>query len=172
MGAIALLGCLILLADCAGRRGGSRSGESESKRSESEQGEGITLPGQDRHLPSEDPRNQPGQARQTRVSTSGRRVYEPPAEVMPDNPFPAPPIPAGGRRYRVQVLASTFLDNAVRLREELVASFGEEVYLEAERGVWRVQVGDEEQRAIAESLRRRLLGLGYEDAFVVESNSR
>ena len=46
------------------------------------------------------------------------------------------------------------------------------VYLEAEREIWRVQVGNEEERSEAQPLRRRLIGLGYEDAFIVESKGR
>jgi hypothetical protein len=96
-------------------------------------------------------------------------MYEPPREVEPENPFPPPPVPPGATRYRVQVLASTFPEAALRLREELAEIVVEGVYVKAERGVWRVQVGDEKERASAQSLRRRLIGLGYEDAFIVES---
>ena len=175
IGAVALVGCVILLADCAGRKGGKPSGDSidsGSKQSQGSHREGITLPGQNRTLPSEDPQNQPREGRQTKISTLVRPVYERPAEVAPDNPFPPPPLPAGARRYRVQVLASTFLKNALRMREELVPSFGEAVYLEVEREIWKVRVGDEARRSEAQSLRRRLIGLGYEDAFIVESNGR
>jgi hypothetical protein len=106
------------------------------------------------------------------MSTVGGGFYEPPAAEMPENPFPPPPIPAGERRYRVQVLASTFLKSALALREELMASIAEDVYLDVEREIWKVQVGDETERSRAQSLRRRLVGLGYEDAFIVESKGR
>jgi hypothetical protein len=172
VGAVVLAACLLAAAGCAGRRGGERPGDSESGRSEDARREGVALPGQNRYLPSEDPRNQAGAARQTRVSTYGRSGYELPTEEMPVNPFPPPLIPPGESRYRVQVLASTFLKSALRLREELVALLGDEVYLEGEREVWRVHVGNAKRRSDAQALRRRLIGLGYEDAFIVESNCR
>jgi hypothetical protein len=174
VGMAVLAGCLVLSAGCAGRKGGRTSGEpldSGGGRPRVPQREGILLPGQDRLLPSQDPRNQP-QGDSIKVSRLVRPAYEPPPELPDDNPFPPPPVPSGAWRYRVQVLATTYLEKAVRLREELIAVLGKQVYLDAERGIWKVQVGDEADRSAAQTLRRRLIGLGYEDAFIVESKGR
>lgn len=172
IGAIVLVGCLVHLATCAGRKTGAPPSDAKSKQSQGERQEGIALPGQDRILPSEDPQNQPREGSPQKVRMDVRPMYEPPPEISPKNPFPPPPIPLGETRYRVQVLASTYLKNALSLREELVGSVGEEVFLEVEREIWKVQVGDETSSSGAQSLRRRLIGLGYEDAFIVESNGR
>ena len=171
LGAIALGATLVILCDCAGRKGAAPPDDSESRQSQgADRGDRITLPGQNRYLPSEDPQNQPGAEKPKSVRMDVRPMYEPPREIAPENPFPPPLVPPGETRYRVQVLASTFPESALRLREELAAIFGEEVYIEASRGIWKVQVGDEREQASAQSLRRRLIGLGYEDAFIVESN--
>lgn len=173
LGLIVLAVSLLQLGGCAGRKGGAPPDDSGSKQSQEVRDDGgVTLPGQNRFLPSEDPRNQPDGEKPKSTRIDARPMYEPPREVEPENPFPSPPVPPGETRFRVQVLASTFPDNALRLREELAAIFGEVIYIEAERGIWKVQVGQEERRSGAQSLRRRLIGLGYEDAFIVECNGR
>jgi hypothetical protein len=86
--------------------------------------------------------------------------------------FGPPPVPRGDIRFRVQILASVAFNTALRVRDELSKTFEEPVYLEREQEIWKVRVGDLRDRATADGIRRRLVGLGYDDAFVVEARSR
>jgi hypothetical protein len=86
--------------------------------------------------------------------------------------FGPPPVPRGDVRFRVQILASVAFNTALRVRDELSKTFEEPVYLEREQEIWKVRVGDLRDRATADGIRRRLVGLGYDDAFVVEARSR
>lgn len=171
----------------------------------------IVLPGQNRLLPSQDPRNLSGSAelappgepapdeptapasqRETPESASTqaapppagsapvRRSETPPsgtggapgtASQAPSSFLP-PQIPPGEGRFRVQVLASAIPVNAYRVRGELEETLGQPVFVEQEQGILKVRAGDFKDRADADTLRRRLFGLGYGDAFVVECRGR
>ena len=72
----------------------------------------------------------------------------------------------------MQVLASAVPANAYRVRGELQETLGTAVYVEQEQGILKVRTGDFRDRSDADTLRRRLFGLGYEDAFVVECRGR
>ena len=179
-GLAALTVPLILGLGCASRRGSTDSrpmpdvtmterqaGEPDSARAGKP--DRIRLPGQDRLLPSEDPRNrpQPGVVPPMTVEQEGPgKPIDPAAQFLP------PPIPPGESRFRVQVLASTMSLPSFRMREELAAQIPEPVFVEQERGIWKVRVGDLKDREQAEALRRRMLGLGYDDAFVVALRGR
>jgi hypothetical protein len=80
---------------------------------------------------------------------------------------PAPLPEADSPHYAVQVLASATTARAYALRAELEKALGIPVVVDAEDGVWKVRLGHEAERDAADELRRRLVGLGYEDAFVV-----
>lgn len=154
----------------------------------------LRLPGQDRVYPSEDPRNRPGTLT---IGGGERRVVEPgtPAEpraavepgapagpgaqvapathdqpIIPDpeDEFAPPPVRSGDARYRVQLLASMGRATAMALREEMAGVLAIPVFVEHEPGIWKVRAGDFRERVEAEALRRRIVGLGYADAFVVE----
>ena len=180
VGALAVAACLILFASCAGRRGGSpadpvASDSTVPNRSQPEgrRSDPLTLPGQNRTLPSEDPRNQPG-GEQTEVALPVvQRAAELPGAEAGEIVLPSSP---GGQRetarYRVQVFATRLPESARRLRAELAGRFGEAVHLVEDGGITKVQVGDEKDRDAALSLLARLLGMGYQDAFIVEPNCR
>lgn len=86
--------------------------------------------------------------------------------------FAPPTVPAGESRFRVQVFASVSLQTALKTREEVAGVVDEPVFLEREQEVWKVRVGDLSERVAADGIRRRLMGLGYDDAFVVEARGR
>lgn len=140
----------------------------------------LRLPGQDRVYPSEDPRNRPGTLT---IGGGERRAAGAPAEpgaqvtpathdqpIIPDpeDEFAPPPVRSGDARYRVQLLASMGRATAMALREEMAGVLAIPVFVEHEPGIWKVRAGDFRERVEAEALRRRIVGLGYADAFVVE----
>lgn len=180
---------------------------SGSKRPEEEGRErpaaGIVLPGENRLLPSQDPRNLAGSQELAPAAPSDAEAVPPaaaPPVVVQDSgvapaegsrpaapishgsektdPPAAPvsflpsPIAPGESRFRVQVLASAVPHNAYRVRGELEESLGFPVYVEPEQGILKVRTGDFRDRSDADTLRRRLFGLGYGDAFVVECRGR
>jgi hypothetical protein len=177
----------------AGAKAAGRETTSEREPGEAVRSEEITLPGQNRTLPSQDPRNQEGTGELPRIgdasgispaqaspgATEGAGTPAPQpgqierAEAPPLPPsFLPPPVPSGESRFRVQVLASALAANAYRVRSELEENVGMPAYVEQEQGIWKVRAGDMRERAEADVLRRRLFGLGYEDAFVVECRGR
>ncbi len=187
-----------------------------AKEKPDETGGGIRLPGQNRVLPSEDPRNRPqpgapadqqaempAEAAAGSSSTSGaaiersntpgaapdrsnapgaapERSMTPGAAPDRSNTGPAraldpagdlrpPAVPAGETRYRVQLFASSRSHTAFAMRDEIASNVGDPVYIEQENGLWKVRVGDCRTREDANALRRRMIGLGYADAFVHEA---
>lgn len=90
----------------------------------------------------------------------------------PSGDFAPPLVPKGSSRFRVQVLAIAALKSALAAREEVAKVVEEPVYVEPEQQIWKVRVGDLPDRQAADTLRRRLVGLGYEDAFVIEARGR
>jgi hypothetical protein len=149
--------------------------------------EAVRLPGQDRWLPSEDPRNRPASGGRTTIIMPEAMTIGPPSSADAPAPAagpqgaPAPvtapqdattPERADAPYYAVQVLASTTELRARSLRDELTKALGIPVAVDAEGGIWKVRLGHEAQREAAEELRRRMAGLGYEDAFVVYRGSR
>ncbi len=183
-------------APAVGAGGGSGSKEAEDRGEERSAGT-IVLPGQNRLLPSQDPRNLAGSG-ELAPAGEGPAVAAPAVAAPPIVPgdvegneapasparesaktdsqapssFLPPPIPPGEDRFRVQVLASAIPANASRVRGELEETLGLPVYVEQEQGILKVRVGDFRDRAAADTLRRRLFGLGYGDAFVVECRGR
>jgi hypothetical protein len=143
--------------------------------------EGVRLPGQNRYLPSEDPRNRPQE-----TSAAVPVPNEAPNPVKAEAPrSPAPKTPAPlpdsvrtvapapwrvfeGTKYRVQVFASSIPQKARSIRNEIASKTKEQVTVEQEGGVWKVRVGEPMGRAEASALRGRMNGLGYHDAFVLE----
>jgi len=162
--AISILIFSLSLTACAGRRGGSGS-SSEAEKEGTDRARSVDLPGQDRVLPSEDPRNRalPGQT--TIILPEPESIG--PAEG-PADPFQSPTVPAGEKRYRVQVLATVRVDKALQLRDRLAEMTEEEAFIDREQGIYKVRVGDLDSKETAQTLRRRLVGLGYDDAFVLE----
>jgi cell division septation protein DedD len=139
---------------------------------------GLRLPGQNRFLPSEDPRNGEGGRSGAGAGASGGAVAAAGAVAVPSAPResagdPAakllpPPVPPEGVRYRVQVFASSSSYPAYSMRDEVAGIVEEPVYVEQEEEIWKVRLGDLKSREDADALRRRMRGLGYEDAFIVE----
>jgi len=71
--------------------------------------------------------------------------------------------------YRVQVIASSYQDNANRVADQIRAAFGGVgVYVEHIQGLYKVRVGDYKDRASAEAMRDRLRNAGYADAWIVK----
>lgn len=131
----------------------------------------IVLPGQNRTLPSADPRN-------AATGLNGRiGSVEQEQESAPSSESSTPSSSAGtgtegAGHYQVQVLVTGDRQKAERLRDRLFDLLGLPVFVEPQLGLWKVRVGMEPDRATAESLRQRLAGLGHEDAFVVVRESR
>ncbi len=71
--------------------------------------------------------------------------------------------------YRVQVFATSDEDLATTRAEEMRALFDEEVYVEFEGLLYKVQVGDCVSRDEAADLRRKALGMGLDGAFIVDT---
>ncbi len=71
--------------------------------------------------------------------------------------------------YRVQVIASSYQDNADRVADQVRAAYpGTGVYVEHIQGLYKVRVGDFKDRASAEAMRDRLRNAGYADAWIVK----
>ena len=71
--------------------------------------------------------------------------------------------------YRVQVIASSYQDNADNVAAQVRAAFGGVgVYVEHIQGLYKVRVGDYRDRAGAEAMRDRLRNAGYPDAWIVK----
>ena len=71
--------------------------------------------------------------------------------------------------YRVQVIASSYQDNANGVADQVRAAYpGTGVYVEHIQGLYKVRVGDYGDRAAAEAMRDRLRNAGYPDAWIVK----
>jgi len=71
--------------------------------------------------------------------------------------------------YRVQVVASSYQDNANGVADQIRAAFpGTGVYVEQIQGLYKVRVGDYVERAAAEAMRDRLRNAGYPEAWIVK----
>ncbi len=71
--------------------------------------------------------------------------------------------------YRVQVIASSYQDNAESVAAQVRAAFSDVgVYVEHLQGLYKVRVGDYKDRAGAEAMRDRLRNAGYPDAWIVK----
>jgi hypothetical protein len=71
--------------------------------------------------------------------------------------------------YRVQVIASSYQDNADNVADQVRAAYpGTGVYVEQIQGLYKVRVGDYGDRAAAEAMRDRLRNAGYPDAWIVK----
>lgn len=156
--------------------------------------ERIRLPGQDRLLPSEDPRNRPDGGGAATLFRSPPAVGPPAASRAKSDPAMdtpesdskrsagAAPGAASKRSeeawkpgrpsYVVQVFATRTTTRAHALWHELEEALGIPVVVEDEDGIWKVRIGREAERSAAEKLRRRLMAMGYEDAFIVRQGSR
>lgn len=159
---IAVCLALLVLSGCAGRRGGGAAGTGPEAADGS-----IRLPGQDRIYPSEDPRNRPPPG-QTRIW-----MPEPATIGAPADGGAVGADPAGGEEaISVQVLATVDRRKAEELRESLAGRLGLPARIVREQEIWKVRVGSFEDLLAAEALRRRLIGLGYDDAFLVGASGR
>jgi len=106
-------------------------------------------------------------------STSAAGAIEPATagEQGPATGGPGVTPPAGGLvdGYRVQVLASSFADNAGRVADQLRAAYpGVGVYVEHVQNLYKVRVGDYRDRAAAEAMRDKLKAAGYPGAWIVK----
>lgn len=159
--------------------------------------EPVPLPGQNRTMPSAtvggggqaaavgpadtpagNPRGAPatepaveaaaGRSRETMAARVPQAAQARGADPLADaSRFDPPAIPAGETRYRIQVLALTRSLTAYSVRQEVEQLVGHPTYLEREGEIWKVRVGHFSGKDEAETVRRRLRGLGYSDAFLV-----
>jgi hypothetical protein len=171
---IASIVCILAASSgCAGRRvpppAVGDTAESQKDRLSPRDAREIRLPGQNRHLPSQDPNNAPINKR-TRIG--GRTKGPSGGATSTARSVAPPPVPLGQTRYRVQVLATLDHDKAVTHRDRLQDHLGVPVYVDREQGVWKVRVGNERDRVAADALRLRLVQIGYKDAFVRILESR
>ena len=71
--------------------------------------------------------------------------------------------------YRVQVVASSYEDNAKAVADKIRAAYpGTGVYVVHIQNLYKVRVGDFANRAGAESMRDKLKAAGYADAWIVK----
>ncbi len=125
----------------------------------------LRLPGQNRLMPSE-MSGARGPAPETALPRPA--ASDAPAAPDPEEEYAPPPVPIGQARYRVQIFATATRAGAMRLRDEMTRTLAASVYVEHEPGIWKVRVGNYVDRSEAESMRRRIAGLGHGDCFVVE----
>ncbi|HAD81462.1 MAG: hypothetical protein A2509_06895 [Candidatus Edwardsbacteria bacterium RIFOXYD12_FULL_50_11] len=116
-------------------------------------------------------------------------VKEPVVQEPAKEPFtevtPAPPAPeAPGSQYvgskgavqsvwgwRVQIFASSTLENARKVAEDARWKFGDQqVYVSEAEPYYKVQVGNNLTRQDADNLKSRAKALGYKGIFVIEVN--
>jgi len=71
--------------------------------------------------------------------------------------------------YRVQIYAFEQLDLAEKKLEELKSQLDENVYLQTMGNYFKIRVGNFMSEADAQSLRKKLVSIGFSDAFIVES---
>jgi hypothetical protein len=72
--------------------------------------------------------------------------------------------------FRVQVSAVSYKDNADRIADEVRDGLvGYSVYVDYLNDLYKVRVGDCTTRTQAETLRSKLVNLGYDDAWIVKS---
>lgn len=71
--------------------------------------------------------------------------------------------------FRVQVLATRFIDNADSLRVLLMNKYGLNVYVTFEAPNYKVRVGDFIDRAGADQLRKQLSANGYPSAWIIHT---
>jgi cell division septation protein DedD len=101
-------------------------------------------------------------------------IYEEPVYMEPeyetDIVVQEPPLmPVETHGYRVQIGAFRNFGGAQTLAAKAENMFREAVYIEEVGGLFKVRVGDLVTRAEADLLRGRAGGLGFSDAFVVET---
>lgn len=71
--------------------------------------------------------------------------------------------------YRVQVVASSYEDNAKAVADKVRSAFpGTGVYVQHIQNLYKVRVGDFANRAGAEAMRDKLKAAGYADAWIVK----
>jgi len=75
---------------------------------------------------------------------------------------------AVGLEYRVQVVASTVREEAEGVVGVLRGMIPDSVYIDYIDPYYKVRVGDFSTRTEAEGMRNKIVGLGYEDAWIVE----
>jgi len=92
-------------------------------------------------------------------------------EVVAEVPPPPPAAQAPG--YRVQIGAFRFetgeWGGAQQRASEARMRFTEPIYVQVEAGLYKVRVGDCVTRNDAEILKTKAIGLGYTDAFIIET---
>ncbi len=99
----------------------------------------------------------------------GDFVTEVSGDIEPDTTYSGSLVSG----FRVQVFASSYEDNAENVAGEVRSKLpGENVYVENVSNMWKVRVGDCSDRSEAESLRTRLSGAGYGDAWIVKDTVR
>ncbi len=71
--------------------------------------------------------------------------------------------------YRVQIIASSYEDNANRVADQVRAAYaGTGVYVQHIQNLYKVRVGDFRDRGAAEAMRDKLKSAGYTDAWIVK----
>ena len=71
--------------------------------------------------------------------------------------------------FRVQVLATSFQENADRLRDELAIEYGKDIYIVFEAPNYKVRIGNFIDRRLAEKLRLELINKGYPSSWIIRT---
>ena len=71
--------------------------------------------------------------------------------------------------FRVQVLATSSLENADRLRYELAIEYGKDIYIIFEAPNYKVRIGNFIDRRLAEKLRLELINKGYPPSWIIRT---
>jgi|TARA_Y100000310_G_scaffold82941_2_gene79602 cell division protein FtsN len=71
--------------------------------------------------------------------------------------------------FRVQVLATRTRENADRLRADLFAEYGDDIYIVFEAPNYKVRIGNFIDRRQAESLRQSMVKKGYPSAWIIRT---
>ncbi len=102
-------------------------------------------------------------AETTAVETTATTTEAPPATPAEE----VAPSPKMG--YRVQIGAFTYEEGANRMKMRAESELNQKVYVDFIEGMYKVRVGDFLTREDAEAYRDKLIGMGYNGAFLVET---
>jgi len=97
-------------------------------------------------------------------TTSAETTAEAPASTPAQELTPAPKM-----GYRVQIGAFSFEEGANKVKIRAESELNQKVYVDFIEGMYKVRVGDFLTREDAEAYRDKLIGMGYNGAFLVET---
>ena len=107
----------------------------------------------------------------TSVETTAAETTD--VEAITTEAPPAAPAeeltPAPKMGYRVQIGAFSFEEGANKVKIRAESELNQKVYVDFIEGMYKVRVGDFLTREDAEAYRDKLIGMGYNGAFLVET---